>query len=503
LVAILGVTALAVDGSMIYRERREDQTIADSAVLSAATSASSGATCAVARTAAITAAQNYALAQEGVTLAADSTSPNRVEATCSADSTKLDIRIVVTSNPTTTFAQVVARDQLTTTVESTARVTFGSATFAGGNALVALGTTCDANGGIYSLGGARIDIKGGGVYSGSCIRTDGSGYLLSSTGPILYKGKGATQFYVGSQIQYTGTNGIIFAPNAPNYILIDPDVNISNFNSLGITYQLWENNTPNPKLIPSSIWPTPTDATFQALSMPAMATQSCPGPARVPVLNWQAETLYPGNYENGINQGSGALTFTPGVYCIAAGKNVNLTQSTVVANGVVFYFQGLGSFFAGNGLSSLSLNNSSIYVTNGNLTFDNSVHVNADNITMYIKQGNFLTNGGAVLNMSAPDCNDSSCGVGPSIKGTLLYMDPTNTGTFKILAGGWVGHNLSGTIYAPNALATFNGGTDTGTTNVQIIAKRISVEQGGYLHMDTTAATFYSSGGSGSVELLK
>jgi len=32
---------------------------------------------------------------------------------------------------------------------------------------------------------------------------------------------------------------------------------------------------------------------------------------------------------------------------------------------------------------------------------------------------------------------------------------------------------------------------------------RISVEEGGYLHMDTTDATFYSGGGSSSVELLK
>jgi Tfp pilus assembly protein PilX len=229
LVAILGITALAVDGSMIYAERRDDQSTADSAALAAAQSASASATCAVGRSQAISTAQQYASQQEGVALVNDSTSPSRVEATCNADNTKLTIKVVVTSNTPTTFAKMVSRNQLKTTVESMSQVTFGSGTFAGGNRLVALGNTCDDNGGIYSLGGAKIDITGGGIYSGSCIKTDGSGYILSSTGPILYKGKGANTFYVGAQIEYSGAYGLISTARAPNFILIDPDVNISNF----------------------------------------------------------------------------------------------------------------------------------------------------------------------------------------------------------------------------------------------------------------------------------
>jgi len=498
LVAILGITALAVDGSMIYAERREDQSTADSAALAAAQTASASPTCATARSAAINQAIAYASAQEGVALVNDTTSPNRVEATCNADNSKLTVKIVVTSNTPTTFAQMVSRDQLTTTVESTSQVTFGGGTFAGGNRLVALGNTCDANGGIYSLGGAKVDIIGGGVYSASCIKTDGSGYLLSSVGPILYKGKGATTFYVGSQIEYTGSNGIIFATKAPNYILIDPDVNISNFKDLDITYQLWSDFSPNSKLTPSSIWPTPTDQDFQTLTMQAMPVPTCPTTVRDPSLSAPA-TIYPGTYINGIKQGWGALTLEPGIYCINDGKNVDFTQATVKADGVQFYFKGSGSFFAGNGLTTLSLNKSSIYINNGNLTFDNSALPSSNSITMYIKQGNFLTQGGAVMDLASPPDTSNPGG----IKGVLIYMDPANTGTFKILAGGWLGHKLSGTIYAPNALATFNGGTDTGATNVQLIAKRISVEQGGYLHMNTTDATFYSSGGAGSIELLK
>lgn len=498
LVAVLGVTALAVDSSMIYMDRRSDQSTADSAALSAAQTASASPTCATARTAAINQAITYASAQEGVALANDSTSPSRVEATCSADNKTLTIKVVVTSVTPTTFAKMVARDELQTSVEAMSKVTFGSGVFAGGNQLVALGNTCDDFGGIYSLGGAKVDIKGGGVYSGSCIKTDGSGYLLSSVGPILYRGKGATTFYVGSQIQYTGSNGIIFATKAPNYILIDPDVNITNFKDLGITYQLWSDFSPNPKLIPSSIWPTPTDQAFPPLTMEAMPVPICPTTVRDPSLSAPA-TLYPGTYINGINQGWGALTLEPGIYCINDGKNVNFTQATVTANGVQFYFKGSGSFNASNGLTTLTMNNSSIYVNNGNVSFINSAHPSSDSITIYIRQGNFLADGGAVMNLSAPS-NILNPG---GIKGVLIYMDPANTGKFEILAGGWVGHNLSGTIYAPNALATFNGGTDTGATNVQLIAKRIKVAEGGYLHMNTTGATFYSGGGTPTVELLK
>lgn len=498
LVAILGITALAVDGSMIYAERRDDQSAADSSALSAAQTASASPTCATARTAAINQAITYASAQEGVALVNDTTSPSRVEASCNADNTKLTIKVVVTSNTPTTFAKMVSRNQLQTKVESMSQVTFGSGTFAGGARLVALGNTCDANGGIYSLGGAKVDIVGGGVYSGSCIKTDGSGYLLASVGPILYRGKGASTFYVGSQIEYTGSNGIIFATKAPNYILIDPDVNITNFNSLGITYQLWSDFSPNSKLTPSSIWPTPTDQPFQTLTMQPMPVPTCPTTVRDPSLSAPA-TISPGTYVNGITQGWGALTLEPGIYCINDGKNVNFTQATVKADGVQFYFKGSGSFFAGNGLTTLSMNKSSIYINNGDLTFDNSAKPSSDSITMYIKQGNFLTQGGAVINLSSPSDTSNPGG----IQGVLIYMDPTNTGTFKILAGGWVGHTLLGTIYAPNALATFNGGTDTGATNVQLIAKRISVEQGGYLHMNTTGATFYTSAGAPSVELLK
>ena len=493
LVAVLAVTALAVDGSMIYRDRREDQNIADSVALATAQSVSNNTTCAVAQSQAISAAQNYALAQEGVTLANDSTSPNRVEATCSADNSKLDIKVTITTDTPTTFAKMISRDTLTTSVESTARLTIGGV-YANGNGMVSTGTTCDANGGIYALGNGRIYVHAGGIFSASCLKATGSSQILSDGGPIYYTGQGAVQFTTGTLTQYTGTNGIIFDGTAPVFIKVEPDLvppALLQYNG--------NTNTPNPA-VPQAEWPIHTTQALDNIDFTGMTPPSCPGPARTPVLNWQAETLYPGNYANGIVQGSAALTLTPGVYCIAANQNVSFTQSTVIANNVVFYFQGTGNFTTG-GSVVLSMNNSSVYLTNGNFNIPNG-SLTANHITVHIQQGNFtLSNGAQNIIMNAPNCEDSSCGVGPSIRGVLLYMPKTNTGTITV-ANGVNPHRLNGTMYAPNAKSYFSGGTTTNAINVQLISKRIEVSNGAILNMDINGAVLYSEANP-SIELLK
>jgi hypothetical protein len=497
LVAVLAITALAVDGSMIYKVRRDNQTTADSTALSAAIASKAGTICNdTIRNTAINNAISYANTQEGITLANNSTSPSRVEATCSADNKTMDIKIRITTNTPTTFAKMISRTQLTTMVESTTRVTFGSGTFAGGGGLVTLGTTCDANGGIYALGNGRIYIKKGGIFSSSCYKATGSSQILSTSDPIYYTGKGATQFTVGSLTEYTGSNGIIFDGTAPVFIMIDSDLNPPAVLQYNAT-----TNTPSAS-IPQAQWPTPTTTSWQTLTIPVMATSSCPGPVQTPTFDYHSITINPGTYPNGIDQGSGALTLNPGVYCIAAGQSVTFDQATVTANNTIFYFQGAGNFTTG-GSVGISMNDSSIYLTNGNFNIPNDSYFTANDFTIYIKQGNFTLNNGAQnVVMSAPTCDDSSCGVGPAIKGVLLYMDKNNTGTLNIDNGNGA-HQLKGTMFAPNALATFSGGTTTNAINVQLVVKRVEANSGAVLNMDTTSAVLYSGGGSASVELLK
>lgn len=520
LVAILGITALAVDGSMIYQERRDDQSTADSTALSAVQTASTNATCATARTAAINQAILYASAQEGVALVNDSTSPNRVEATCNADNTKLTVKVVVTSNTPTTFAKMVSRNQLQTRVESTSQVTFGSATFANGNGLWATGTTCDANGGIWLSGTSKIFIKGGGAYSASCIsERAATGGIFAESAPIIYSGKngnGMRTLTVGSKTEYigtpgtNGTNGLIFSNNTRAFLLAFTADVPPNTNPPDYRYQLSDGMiqsgiSANP-LFSETQWPTYQAVIPTLPTIPAMIAQTCSGLVDhgTPDLSWSAtpRILTPGIYTK-MDQGYTNLQLDPGVYCIKAGGSVKFNQLDVKANNTIFYFMGSGSFMVGNGLTTMTMNNSSIYLTNGDFDVSNGTF-NAEPITIYIKQGSFyLRNGAYGATMRAPVCSDASCGVGPAIKGVLVYLDPANTGTFNIQNGNNTPHKLYGTIYAPNALATLDGATYTYSTDVQFIAKRIELSGSAGITLSTTAGNLYSTSGVGAVELIK
>ncbi|MBA3075507.1 MAG: hypothetical protein FP831_18065 [Anaerolineae bacterium] len=540
LVAILGITALAVDGSMIYAERREDQSTADSAALSAAQTASASPTCATARTAAINQAITYASAQEGVALVNDTTSPNRVEATCSADNSKLTVKIVVTSNTPTTFAKMVSRDQLTTTVESTSQVTFGGGTFVGGNGIVSTSTTCDlsywptngANGGIHALGDGRITITGGGAFSSSCARATGSSKILAYGGSFQY------------------TTDLMIENSANVLILGDSDpFTAPNINPSGTPQKYW-NGAHNPAN-PDSLWPVQTTQTYTIPDVPVMTAITPPacGPARVFAIPNTGGTVTPGTYTsinwNGAKNAN--LVFSSGqVYCFSGSVSFGGGPGLINMNGATLYFTsssdanfstggGLtysfnggtfyskkGSFtvghtfsandskfylgsgnFTADGSAVLSMNNSSVYLNNGNFRVTAGGNLDATNITIYIKQGNFTIDGGAVVKMIAPTCSTSACGVGPAIPGMLLYMDKTNTGSININNGTKTAHIMSGTIFAPNSPAIFDGGTDTTVTNVQLIAKGISVSAGAKLNMNLNDASLYSGGGASSVELLK
>jgi hypothetical protein len=392
---------------------------------------------------------------------------------------------------------VISPASTKTTVEAISRV-YINTQFAGGNVLVATGTTCDANGGIYALGNGHINMTNGGAYSRSCFGVTGSSTIFSKDHLITYSGQGTTSFMVGgSQIEYTGGNGLLFDGNAPVFIETDSNLTVDS----GISYQLWSNNTPNPA-IPLSKWPIPAAPSVTALTMQPPPTQSCPGPNRTPTINYQDTTISPGTYTNGITASSGALTLSPGVYCISAGQNVNFGGANVTADNTVIYFMGAGSFSSSSyGSTGVSMDNSSIYLTNGNFSISNGI-LTADNITIYIKQGNFsLSNGAHGVVMNAPGCG-TACGSPPSIQGVLLYMNEHYPHTITVANGSSPGHQLNGTMYAPTALADFSGGTLTTTFDVQLIAQRIQVEQGAYLVMDTSHATLYSQG-STTIELLK
>lgn len=510
LVAVLGVTALAVDSSMIYMDRRSDQSTADSAALSAAQTASASATCATARTAAINQAIAYASAQEGVALANDTTSSNRVEATCSADNKTLTIKVVVTSNTPTTFAKMVSRNELQTTVEAMSQVVFGSSVFAGGNGLVTLGENCDTsknvnNGGIHLFANAELKIKGGGAYSRSCIFVDNAPAALMTDGAkILYSGRGSDTFYSGSQIQYTGTNGIIFRTNTTSFMVSDPTLT-----KPATDHQLWGHKAPYTanSVIPQDKWPVPSDPILDNLSIPDMVPQICNGPdygvKNIPYSATEV-TVEPGTYTS-INQGWADVKFNPGVYCIKDGGFVNLGGPNVKANNTYWYFMGSGSFSKTGDAKTLELNNSSVYLSNGNFNVSNSAIMVARNTTIFIEQGNFYATGDVPVVLTAPDCISTDCTVSHAIAGVALYLkDKNNLNNTEVSIEGSSSMEISGTIFAPKSKVAVKGYSGLKTLQSQIICRRFETEGSSPVTLDLTGANLY--GGESlnpSVELLK
>ena len=136
LVGLLAITALAIDGSLVYNDRRLDQSTADSAALAGAGAAAqilkdiepsefvcgsgSGTKSYNATVAALQAARDSAQEDDRVLASQDLTTGNGVQIFCDVDQfgmRYLDVKVVVTTDTQTTFARLISRDQIRTRVE--------------------------------------------------------------------------------------------------------------------------------------------------------------------------------------------------------------------------------------------------------------------------------------------------------------------------------------------------------------------------------------------------
>ncbi len=521
-VALLAISGLAVESSLVFNARRGNQSTSDSAALAGAGAAAqylktanmSGFSCGTtvannAANAAVNAAITSA-ANDGITLLNNDLTISGVSTACGVEAGRkfIDVVTKVTTDVQPFFLSAVGKGASSVAAESTARV-YVNTSFAGGNAMVTTGSACsktNTGGGIFVSGTGIININGSGAYSASCLSSSGSAKMVAFGGLLQYFGRGSRTFYVGSQVEYSNGNGILFAMNAPNFLLndMDPSSGPTIAAALAQSYQLWNTYTGNPA-IDEVLWPKPTTQTVPALDMEPMVTPSCSGltaktfPTRV--WNNAIYTAYPGIYNsiNWSNWGDATVTFSPGVYCIDGSFNLGGGSDRVIMDNVVLYFRGSGSISFG-GTVRPSLNNSTVYLNNGNFTVGSGITLNAANITVYIKQGNFTIDGAGTGVMTAPGCNTSACGVGPSIRGVLLYMAETNTGTVTIAGSG--GMNMTGTMYAPNSAFWVTGDSNAQALNVQMIGKMISVEGSSVINMFIDESTIYSQG-STTVQLVK
>lgn len=239
IVALLGFVALAVDGSMIYSDRRYLQNSADAASLAGAAAAAvtletngvnySNWNCESAEVyAAMTEASNIAIqraGENGITIDYDISDDNGVTVECGSEIMNgfeeryLDVRTRITLDTETSFAHFVYDGVRRNTVEAIGRIRPFSP-FAAGYAIIALNPDdCKGmNTGVEFHGDADTFVYDGGIFSNGCMRGVGNQYVSVTGGTIDYR----SEFIdVGSSTFNPGPTQTDLLMNA-NDFAIDP-----------------------------------------------------------------------------------------------------------------------------------------------------------------------------------------------------------------------------------------------------------------------------------------
>ncbi|GAP15653.1 putative Flp pilus-assembly TadE/G-like [Longilinea arvoryzae] len=287
LVGLLAFAGLAIDGAMVYSDRRANQSAADSASMAGGgagatymqlhdMNASHDFNCSDLNIIGkkmnlvkheIIDAVIFRASTNGFTIDTDITDDNGVKVTCtSTDFDKyLDIEVRITSQTNTNFLHLVSNQPLMNTVTATTRIR-PTRPSGGGFAIAATDRTdCGQNsGGVYFDGKIDTHLDGGGIYSGTCITINGKGSVaVSNSEPGVFRTGGT-----------------------PNFIGDDPIKDPSM--QLDID-------------IPEPDCAALTDTHSQKK---------------------QSGTISPGVYSNGIDS-QGDLTLKPGLYCIDGALKIN------------------------------------------------------------------------------------------------------------------------------------------------------------------------------------
>ena len=304
----------------------------------------------------------------------------------------VETRTEIFSDVTTAFLHFAFDGATRNTVDAISRVR-PRMPLAFGYAVYAHRKSCpnNATGGIQVEGSPTAVISGGGMISGACVSFIGSSNTTVTGGhPINYiTTKSGTASVSPTPTPQTNT--------LPEWALLFPTVDCSNL--------------PN-------------------------ASSNGDG------------TISPGVYASGIQiTGNEQLLMNPGLYCFDNDFNIN-----------------------GNNSSFVKINGSG-------------------GVTIYMRQGNFTSNGNATVQLQAPNyvvtANDG-------LKGVLIYMGPSNTGEVSLLGNSDSWYN--GTIYGEHEDSTIKIGGTAGATsifNTQLIAGTVRIHGNAALNINFDSGLVY------------
>ena len=314
LVVLLGFAALALDGGMLFSDRRDAQNAADSASLAGGSAAAyymrtnnvnyNAFICGTSGTiyteaAAEIDAINQAAANDYV-IDNDLSDKHGVSVNCeivdmgSYKDKHFDVTTKITRDTSTNFAQLIYDGPLRNEVEAVTRV-YPPAPLAFGKAIIALNeSACSGNSnGVIFSGSSTTTVTGGGVWSNGCLTGNGTSFNVT-----------------------VNDGGVGFAGSSTGTL-----TNIS----------------PAPEYIPSTL---PDHSTI-------VAEPDCSGLPNRTVPNSGNATLEPGKY-NKIKWTGGILTMNPGLYCITDSQGMDISGGELSGDGVTIFLEDGGVTINGN-----------------------------------------------------------------------------------------------------------------------------------------------------------
>ncbi len=321
-IALLGFTALAIDGGMVYANRRHMQNASDAASLAGGSAVAlylenhyvvySDWNCNDPRVVRaqinttnggeITAINSASV--NDYTIDTDISDMNGVDTECiqgydngSWIERYIDVKTFITADTPTAFAHFVYSGPLRNTVEAVTRVK-PRIPLAFGNAIVALGMDC-ADSGIEFDGSSGVLVNGGGVFSNSCIDTQGGVGVTVYGGDITCRLPNCYDDHGGS----------------------------------------------------GSMSPTPEENMGRALPRESYAVPQpqCDGMPDHGAYNGDG-TLEPGRYSR-IRIQNGDHTFEPGLYCVSG--EVTINGGTAVGTNITLYL--IAGDYTSNGNATIKL----------------------------------------------------------------------------------------------------------------------------------------------------
>jgi hypothetical protein len=322
-IALLGFTALAIDGGMVYANRRHMQNATDAASLAGGSAVAmylenhyvvySDWSCSDARVIkaqinATNGGEITAIRSANVndyTIDADIVDKNGVDTDCqngydngSWVERYIDILTFITSDTPTAFAHFVYNGPLRNTVEAVTRVK-PRTPLAFGNAIVALGMDC-GDAGIDFDGDSGVVVSGGGIFSNSCIDTRGG------VGVTVYGGYDITCRTADCYDNHGGSGTVSPAPEE----------------NMG-------------RALPRESYAVPTP---DCASLPNHGNYNGDG------------TIEPGRYDR-IRIQNGDHTFEPGLFCVQ--NEVTINGGTVAGSNITLYL--IGGDYTSNGNATISI----------------------------------------------------------------------------------------------------------------------------------------------------